>query len=132
MFVFELHGLTSLNLSSNNFSGLIPVSAFQNLRNLSALGLSYNRWSIDATTINISSVSFPTLAELDLASCNLTEVQSHHLSSNSLRGEIPLQLANLNFLSCLNVSNNKLVGPIPTSTQLQSFSEASFENNAGL
>ncbi|MBA0608128.1 hypothetical protein Godav_020375, partial [Gossypium davidsonii] len=49
-----------------------------------------------------------------------------------LFGEIPLQLANLNFLSFLNVLNNKLVGPIPTSTQLQSFSEASFENNTGL
>ncbi|KAL1187512.1 hypothetical protein V6Z11_A01G254700 [Gossypium hirsutum] len=74
----------------------------------------------------------------------LLQVQSHHffgklqrlesldLSRNSLGGEIPLQLANLNFLLFLNVSNNKLVGPIPTSTQLQTFSKASFENNAGL
>ncbi|KAE8723939.1 hypothetical protein F3Y22_tig00011079pilonHSYRG00019 [Hibiscus syriacus] len=49
-----------------------------------------------------------------------------------LNGEIPVQLAKLNFLSFLNVSNNKLVGRIPTGTQIQSFSEASFEKNPGL
>ncbi|KAK8665688.1 hypothetical protein V6N13_005850 [Hibiscus sabdariffa] len=41
-------------------------------------------------------------------------------------------LANLNFLSFLNLSNNELTGTIPLGTQIQSFSEASFENNAGL
>ncbi|MFQ6623303.1 hypothetical protein Gotur_002993 [Gossypium turneri] len=120
MFVFELHGLTSLNLSSNNFSGLIPVSAFQNLRNLSALGLSYNRWSIDATTINISSVSFPTLAELDLASCNLTEfpgflknrISLHvlDLSKNQIHGKIPDWIWKPIDLARLNLSQNFLVG----------------------
>ncbi|KAG4216194.1 hypothetical protein ERO13_A01G226520v2, partial [Gossypium hirsutum] len=99
MFVFELHGLTSLNLSSNNFSGLIPVSAFQNLRNMSALGLSYNRWSIDATTTNISSLSFPTLAELDLAYCNLTEFP-----------EIPDWIWKPIDLARLNLFQNFLVG----------------------
>nr|KJB17044.1 hypothetical protein B456_002G262400 [Gossypium raimondii] len=120
MFVFELHGLTSLNLSSNNFSGLIPVSAFQNLRNLSALGLSYNRWSIDATTINISSLSFPTIAELDLASCNLTEfpgflknwISLHvlDLSKNQIHGKIPDWIWKPIDLARLNLSQNFLVG----------------------
>ncbi|XP_040942359.1 receptor-like protein 7 [Gossypium hirsutum] len=123
MFVFELHGLTSLNLSSNNFSGLIPVSAFQNLRNLSALGLSYNRWSIDATTINISSLSLPTLAELDLASCNLTEfpgferplknitssVEILDLHGNQLQGEIPI----LSNAAYLDYSNNNFNSVLP-------------------
>ncbi|MBA0760718.1 hypothetical protein Gotri_023444, partial [Gossypium trilobum] len=120
MFVFELHGLISLNLSSNNFSGLIPVSAFQNLRNLSALGLSYNRWSIDATTINISSLSLPTLAELDLASCNLTEfpgflknrISLHvlDLSKNQIHGKIPDWIWKPIDLARLNISQNFLVG----------------------
>ncbi|KAK9009522.1 hypothetical protein V6N11_036054 [Hibiscus sabdariffa] len=63
---------------------------------------------------------------------DLRALESIDLSSNGLRGEIPWQLANLNFLSVLNVSNNKLAGPIPTGTQIQSFSESSFENNVGL
>ncbi|MBA0677509.1 hypothetical protein Goari_018913, partial [Gossypium aridum] len=123
MFVFELHGLTSLNLSSNNFCRLIPVSAFQNLRNLSALGLSYNRWSIDATTVNISSLSFPTLAELDLASCNLIEfpgferplkniassVEILDLHGNQLQGEIPI----LSNAAYLDYSNNNFNSVLP-------------------
>ncbi|MFQ6623322.1 hypothetical protein Gotur_001681 [Gossypium turneri] len=80
MFVFELHGLTLLDLSSNNFSGLIPMSAFPNLRNLSELDLSYNRLSIDAPATNISPPSFPTFTALELASCNLTEENFNSLS----------------------------------------------------
>ncbi|TYI44832.1 hypothetical protein ES332_A01G266400v1 [Gossypium tomentosum] len=133
MFVFELHGLTSLNLSSNNFSGLIPVSAFQNLRNMSALGLSYNRWSIDATTTNISSLSFPTLAELDLASCNLTEFPGFLKNQIKIPDWIwkPVDLARLNLfqnflvgferplknitssLEILDLHGNQLQGEIP-------------------
>ncbi|KAK8371578.1 hypothetical protein V6Z12_A01G255400, partial [Gossypium hirsutum] len=133
MFVFELHGLTSLNLSSNNFSGLIPVSAFQNLRNMSALGLSYNRWSIDATTTNISSLSFPTLAELDLAYCNLTEFPGFLKNQIKIPDWIwkPIDLARLNLfqnflvgferplknitssLEILDLHGNQLQGEIP-------------------
>ncbi|KAA3464838.1 receptor-like protein 12 [Gossypium australe] len=40
---------------------------------------------------------------------NLQQLESLDLSSNNLRSEIPLQLANLNFLSFINISNNKLV-----------------------
>ncbi|PPD89696.1 hypothetical protein GOBAR_DD13342 [Gossypium barbadense] len=193
--LFEFHGLEYLSLSSNNFSGLIPMTAFQNLRNLSYLDLSYNRLSIDATTTNISLLSFPTFNSLGLGSCNLTgfpdflknqtSLNYLDLSKNKIHGGIPNWIWKAKSLSYLNLSQNflveferplrnitstlwfldlhgnqlhgkipilplhaiyldysnnnfnsvlpaHLVGPIPTSTQLQSFSEASFENNAGL
>ncbi|KAG8504248.1 hypothetical protein CXB51_002560 [Gossypium anomalum] len=97
--LFEFHGLEYLSLSSNNFSGLIPMSAFQNLRNLSYLDLSYNRLSIDATTTNISSLSFPTFNILGLGSCNLTE--------------FPDFLKNQTSLNYLDLSKNQIHGGIP-------------------
>ncbi|PPE02409.1 hypothetical protein GOBAR_DD00597 [Gossypium barbadense] len=84
------------------------------------------------TSIDISYNNFEGPVQSHHFFGKLQRLESLDLSRNSLGGEIPLQLANLNFLLFLNVSNNKLVGPIPTSTQLQTFSEASFENNAGL
>ncbi|KAK8371616.1 hypothetical protein V6Z12_A01G257400 [Gossypium hirsutum] len=121
---------TYLDYSDNNFSFVLPAHIGDSLQFTSFFSLSNN---------NIQ-------GRIPESLCNHTklQVQSHHffgklqrlesldLSRNSLGGEIPLQLANLNFLLFLNVSNNKLVGPIPTSTQLQTFSKASFENNAGL
>ncbi|MBA0760717.1 hypothetical protein Gotri_023443 [Gossypium trilobum] len=50
-----------------------------------------------------------------------------NFSHNAFTGSIPTTFGNLRELGSYS-----LVGPIPTSTQLQSFSEASFENNTGL
>ncbi|PPR84804.1 hypothetical protein GOBAR_AA35914 [Gossypium barbadense] len=93
-----------------------------------SIDISYNNFEGPTSIVPIPGVigKFKELLGLNFSHNSLD------LSRNSLGGEIPLQLANLNFLLFLNVSNNKLVGPIPTSTQLQTFSEASFENNAGL
>lgn len=51
---------------------------------------------------------------------------------NHLSGGIPGSLESLNFLSFFNVSYNNLEGPIPKSTQLQSFSASAFEGNPEL
>ncbi|PRQ33508.1 putative leucine-rich repeat domain, L domain-containing protein [Rosa chinensis] len=51
---------------------------------------------------------------------------------NRLSGNIPASVRSLNFLSFLNVSYNSLEGPIPTSTQLQSFNASAFEGNQKL
>ncbi|KAK8512161.1 hypothetical protein V6N13_097172 [Hibiscus sabdariffa] len=106
---------TSFDISCNNFEGPIPevIGTFNALY-----------------VLNFSHNAFTGLIPPSLG--NLSQLESLDLSSNNLNGEIPVQLANLNFLSFLNVSNNKLVGRIPTGTQIQSFSEASFENNTGL
>ncbi|KAH1039967.1 hypothetical protein J1N35_041710 [Gossypium stocksii] len=106
---------TSIDFSSNKFEGPIP-EAIGDFRALYLLNFSNN-----ALTGTVPSFLG-----------NLLKLEALDLSSNHLIGQIPLQLANLNFLSFLNLSNNELIGRIPLGTQIQSFPEASFENNAGL
>ncbi|PPR87747.1 hypothetical protein GOBAR_AA32947 [Gossypium barbadense] len=106
---------TSIDFSSNKFEGPIP-EAIGDFRVLYLLNFSNN-----ALTGTIPSFLG-----------NLLKLEALDLSSNHLIGQIPLQLANLNFLSFLNLSNNELIGKIPLGTQIQSFPEASFENNARL
>ncbi|XWS59984.1 hypothetical protein CRYUN_Cryun08bG0169100 [Craigia yunnanensis] len=106
---------TSIDISCNNFEGPMP-EVIGTFNALYVLNFSHNAFA----------GAIPSVLG------NLRHLESLDLSSNNFEGEIPLQLVNLNFLSFLNVSNNKLVGRIPMSTQLQTFSEASFENNTGL
>ncbi|EXC35164.1 LRR receptor-like serine/threonine-protein kinase FEI 1 [Morus notabilis] len=54
------------------------------------------------------------------------------ISSNSLSGNIPVSLGKLDKLISLNVSNNFLVGPIPSDGVLINFPESSFVGNRGL
>ncbi|XP_059668028.1 receptor-like protein 7 [Cornus florida] len=106
---------TSIDLSSNNFQGRIPENA-RYLTSLYVLNLSRNALN----------------GSIPASIGNLKQLESLDLSNNMLTGRIPTQLAGLTFLSFLNLSYNLLVGRIPASTQLQSFSEASFEGNEGL
>ncbi|XP_007026631.2 PREDICTED: receptor-like protein 12 [Theobroma cacao] len=106
---------TSIDFSCNKFEGPIP-QVIGEFKALHVLNLSSN----------LLTGTIPSFLG------DLLTLESLDLSSNHLTGQLPSQLANLNFLSFLNVSNNKLVGRIPKGTQLQSFSDASFENNGGL
>jgi hypothetical protein len=54
------------------------------------------------------------------------------MSSNMLTGRIPLQLTDLTFLEVLNLSQNKLEGPIPGGKQFNTFGPSSFQGNLGL
>ncbi|KAL3530155.1 hypothetical protein ACH5RR_009477 [Cinchona calisaya] len=107
--------LTTIDLSSNNFSGEIP-EVIGNLVALRLLNLSHNRLSghIPSTIGNLSS-----LETLDL-------------SFNQIDGEIPWQLTNLTSLEVLNLSENHLVGRIPLGLQFNTFSNDSYQGNLGL
>ncbi|XP_076961048.1 receptor-like protein EIX2 [Bidens hawaiensis] len=107
-----LYLVTTLDLSSNMFSGHIP----NELMNL--VGLRYLNLSINQLTGRIPE----NIGDMRL-------LESLDLSSNILQGQIPWSISNLTFLNWLNVSYNRLTGRIPTSTQIQSFNESSFIGN---
>uniref|UniRef100_A0A453NCW3 non-specific serine/threonine protein kinase n=1 Tax=Aegilops tauschii subsp. strangulata TaxID=200361 RepID=A0A453NCW3_AEGTS len=106
---------TMLNLSNNNFTGLIPEQIGQ-LKVLALLDLSFNKLS----------------GQIPQSICNLTKLQLLDLSSNNLTGAIPAELNSLNFLSAFNISNNDLEGPIPSGGQFNTFQNSSFDGNPKL
>ncbi|KAL4559971.1 hypothetical protein LXL04_032119 [Taraxacum kok-saghyz] len=90
--------LQHLDLSDNNFSGIIPYR-IGSLKNLIFLDLSHNHfWG----PIHTSFGSMVNLTVLDL-------------SINQLNGSIPTEMGKLEKLETLNLGNNNLSGLIPTS-----------------
>ncbi|KAK3444851.1 hypothetical protein EUGRSUZ_A00706, partial [Eucalyptus grandis] len=112
-FIWELRELSFLSLSSNNFSGSFHI---QQLRDLLELDLSYNHFSIDATNTASQASSFPDLASLDLASCQLitfpqflanqSKLKFLDLSNNYIQGDVPRWIWTLESLYYLNLSSN--------------------------
>ncbi|KAJ0772087.1 putative endo-polygalacturonase [Helianthus annuus] len=101
-----------LDLSSNKFSGSIPVELMA-LQALQSLNISNNQ---------LTGVIPKNIGDMKL-------LESFDVSSNHLSGELPMSLSGLSFLSSFNVSFNNLTGRIPSSTQLQGFNESSFFGN---
>ena len=110
-----LETFTTIDLSSNRFSGSIPPSIGK-LKILKYLNLSHN-----SLTGHIPS-----------SLGNMTELESLDLSMNKLDGEIPSGLTRLTFLAKLNLSVNNLVGQIPRSNQFSTFENDSYMENLGL
>ncbi|KAM2045718.1 hypothetical protein ACFX1T_009881 [Malus domestica] len=119
MSIFNLRGLKILSLSSNNFSGSFPLSALQQIRNLSSLDLSDNSLLITYADTNSSYSSFPQLTTLKLSSGKLRKfphflrnqstLSTLDLSQNQIHGEIPNWIWRLSNLVQLNLSCNSLV-----------------------
>ncbi|XP_047953346.1 receptor-like protein 9DC3 [Salvia hispanica] len=110
-----LETFTTIDLSSNRFSGIIPPSIGK-LKILRYLNLSRN-----SLTGHIpSSIG------------NMGELKSLDLSMNKLDGEIPSELSRLIFLAKLNLSVNNFVGQIPRSNQFFTFDNDSYMGNMGL
>ncbi|RZB61538.1 Receptor-like protein EIX2 [Glycine soja] len=107
--------LKSIDLSSNHFSGEIPLE-IENLFGLVSLNLSRNHLTGKIPS-NIG---------------KLTSLDFLDLSRNHLVGSIPLSLTQIDRLGMLDLSHNNLSGEIPTGTQLQSFNASCYEDNLDL
>ncbi|KAH0780824.1 hypothetical protein KY290_000422 [Solanum tuberosum] len=103
---------TSMDMSSNNLSGDIPIS----LTRLAGL-----------RSFNLSKNNLTGKIPNDIGDMKVLE--SVDLSENQLYGEIPQSFSSLPTLSYLNLSDNNLSGMIPVSTQLQGFDPTSFQGN---
>ncbi|XP_049363334.1 receptor-like protein EIX1 [Solanum verrucosum] len=103
---------TSMDMSSNNLSGDIPISITR-LAGLRSFNLSKN---------NLTGRIPNDIGDMKV-------LESVDLSENQLYGQIPQSFSSLTTLSYLNLSDNNLSGMIPLSTQLQSFISTSFQGN---
>ena len=114
----------SLDLSSNNISGIIPddeLSHLSRLQYLSILNLSHNKLSGPCPT-QLSNLH--ALEQLFLShnylNGSIPKVISVlwlitiDLSHNMLSGKIPFELGNMSSLNYLDLSYNKLTSNIPT------------------
>ncbi|XP_027775251.1 receptor-like protein 35 [Solanum pennellii] len=117
--MFEVGRLKVLSLSSNFFSGTVTVDLIRSLNNLSSLELSYNNMTVDTSSSNSTSFTFPQLNILKLASCRLQKFpdlknQSRmfqlDLSDNQIQGAIPNWIWGIDGggLTYLNLSFNQL------------------------
>ncbi|CAL5210894.1 unnamed protein product [Lathyrus oleraceus] len=128
-YIFQLGSISYLDLSSNRFNGPLQLDELLGLRYLSTLVLSYNKISINVNVKKVNHTSFPTLTNLNLASCNMktfpsflrnkSRLGSLDLSNNQIQGKMPNWIWRLQNLKSLNVSHNMLTdleGPLQNLT----------------
>ncbi|CAN6992002.1 unnamed protein product, partial [Brassica rapa subsp. trilocularis] len=118
----NLHSLTTLLLSNNDFSGPI-MSSIRNLSHLTSLDLSRNGFS-EFITSSIVDLSYLTLLDLSYnrfsgqipsSIGNLSYLTYLNLEVNQISGKIPSSIGNLYNLTYLDLSGNYIVGEIPSS-----------------
>ncbi|KAL2242749.1 UNVERIFIED_CONTAM: putative LRR receptor-like serine/threonine-protein kinase [Sesamum indicum] len=124
-----------LDLSNNNLSGSIP-SEVSTLRNIEELYLSNNRLSglvpntisscISLQYLHLEGNSFH--GEIPQGLSNLKGLQELDLSRNNFSGLIPSFLGDLSLVE-LNLSFNKLRGPVPVEGVFRNVSAVSLEEN---
>ncbi|VAH73227.1 unnamed protein product [Triticum turgidum subsp. durum] len=110
-----LSTFNAIDFSNNSFDGPIPESIGR-LVSLRGLNMSYNNF----------------MGQIPFQYRNLSQLEAMDLSWNQITGEIPQELTSLTSLEWLNLSYNNLYGRIPQGNQFSTFSDSSFEGNAGL
>ncbi|KAL5988856.1 hypothetical protein ACLOJK_026958 [Asimina triloba] len=93
---FTWPGLIHLDMSENQFSGVIFVHLYQP-RSLKHLNLAHNRFSQQ---------KFPNME-------SLVNIEYLNLSNTDLTGRIPNEISQMSRLSTLDLSQNQLAGPVP-------------------
>ncbi|KAG0485098.1 hypothetical protein HPP92_009177 [Vanilla planifolia] len=106
--------LTGLDLSNNKLTGSLPADISKKIPYVTNLDLSFNNFTGEIP--------------LNLSNCSFLNVVS--LQHNSFTGSIPWELAALGRLTCIDVADNRLSGPIPSFNF--SMVASSFANNSGL
>ncbi|KAG9134722.1 hypothetical protein Leryth_001052 [Lithospermum erythrorhizon] len=118
--ISELKALKSLDLSNNNFHGIIPPM-FGNLSELEVLDLSFNKFesSIPEEIGKLGNLRYLNLSNNLLTGgipdelSELKKLEDFQLYSNYLNGSIPLGIGNLTFLRVFTAYENQLSGEIP-------------------
>ncbi|XWS27571.1 hypothetical protein CRYUN_Cryun26dG0127500 [Craigia yunnanensis] len=116
--------LETLRLSNNNLSGKIVPTIFCS-NALTGLYLDGNNFDGEIPLIDISTLGFPLLLDIDLSNnhlsgriprwiWNVSGLQTLDLSNNHLAGLIPSELCNLDWLEFLDLSQNNLSGSLPS------------------
>lgn len=110
--ITDLSTLGELRINGNNFSGSIPTSV-SNLQNATNLDFSYNSLT---GSIPGQFADIPVLHTL-------------RLNNNQLSGTLPAGLASLSSFSNLIVNDNQLTGPVPASYCTHEFDTLRLSNN---
>lgn len=97
---FQLASLKHLDISSNNFVGLLDLTLFWGLSKLTSLHVSNNQLHVVEGEAHVPlPIDFYGPNKLGLASCNITQ--------------FPRTLRRINNMSYLDLSHNKISGDVP-------------------
>ncbi|KAF8079511.1 hypothetical protein N665_1021s0006 [Sinapis alba] len=108
--------LVGLDLSRNNFSGVLPSNIASLVPLLTTLDLSYNQFS----------------GEIPASLPNITFLNTLMLQHNQFTGQLPPELVSLQWLKQFSVAYNQLTGPVPNFNEALGIGVESFANNTGL
>ncbi|KAJ6850756.1 polygalacturonase inhibitor-like [Iris pallida] len=125
---------TFLSLANNRLTGRIPRS-FDNI-NFYNINLSGNRLGGDASVL-LGEAKFSTQIDVssnrlsfDLSNVTYPEFLNELvISHNRIRGSINTQISELQGLGVLDMSYNRLCGPIPSGLWMRPYPSSTFEHN---
>ncbi|KAK9673050.1 hypothetical protein RND81_12G142900 [Saponaria officinalis] len=130
--------LTYLDLSSNDFSGLIPlwIQKMGKLQNLNLrdnnfsqveggaiMGILGNLCNLKSFDLEDNHIGGEIGAHHNLSKCATYDLEDLELSGNMIGGTLPSWLGDFKSLTNLNIANNAIEGPIPVSIGSLSYLE---------